>query len=115
MKMPNFMLRSFRPVISIGNFCAEKLNGMKHAADPANGVPALANAEFPGKRPAFRGSTVAKRNTALASTIAAIGAASPATPDMGAVAFIGTLTPTVEGYRFPIEGTAPPRVFSTLF
>src|SRR5229473_6898204 len=115
MKMPNFMLRSFRPVISIGNFCAEKLNGMKHAADPANGVPAWANAEFPGKRPAFRGSTVAKRNTAMASTTAAIGSASPATPNMGAIAFAGTLGTIIEWYDFLIYGTAAALVFNKLF
>src|SRR5258708_30567625 len=112
MKMPNFIPCSFRPVISIGNFCAEKLNGMKHAISPANGVPEPANAEFPGKRPAFRGSSVSKRNTAMASTTAAIGSASPATPNMGAIAFAGTLGTIIEWYDFLIYGTAAALVFN---
>src|SRR5580693_384393 len=115
MKMPNFMPCSFRPVIPTGNFRAEKLNGMKHAAYPANAVPAPGNGEFPGKRPAFRGSTVAKRNTAMASTTAAIGSASPTTKSMGTIAFAGTFGTIIEWYDFLIYGTAAALVFNKLF
>src|SRR5258708_2038660 len=115
MKIPNFMPCSFRPVISIGYFCAEKLNGRKSAIFRANGGPAPAKTEFPGNRPPFRVSSVWKRNTAMASTTAAIGSASPATPNMGAIAFAGTLGTIIEWYDFLIYGTAAALVFNKLF
>src|ERR1700704_2615761 len=72
-------------------------------------------AEIPGKRPASRGPSVLKRNTAMASTTAAIGSASPATPNMGAIAFAGTLGTIIEWYDFLIYGTAAALVFNKLF
>ena len=51
----------------------------------------------------------------MASTTAAIGSASPATPNMGAIAFAGTLGTTIEWYDFFIYGTAAALVFGKLF
>jgi MHS family shikimate/dehydroshikimate transporter-like MFS transporter len=51
----------------------------------------------------------------MASTTAAIGSASPATPNMGAIAFAGTLGTIIEWYDFLIYGTAAALVFNKLF
>src|SRR6195256_3823470 len=72
-------------------------------------------AEIPGKRPASRGPSVLKRNTAMASTTASIGSAGAATPSMGAIAFAGTLGTIIEWYDFLIYGTAAALVFNKLF
>ena len=51
----------------------------------------------------------------MASTTAAIGSASPATPNMGAIAFAGSIGTIIEWYDFLIYGTAAALVFNTLF
>jgi MFS transporter, MHS family, shikimate and dehydroshikimate transport protein len=51
----------------------------------------------------------------MASTTAAIGSASPAIPNMGAIAFAGTLGTIIEWYDFLIYGTAAALVFNKLF